>query len=185
MTVACPDAPLWQVGGFTFGRHQDPDGRVPRARPTLIAWLTNNYWMTNFQADQGGRLRFRFWLVPGRARALGDSVQDALSHSRPLAAHVFAGRGEVRQAAGTLLRTDFGPLILTRLEAAGQGIALTLLNPEDRPVDAVIRAGSFRPTRAWRTSLDGERQDELRVDGGEVRQPVAARAWTRLELDSA
>ena len=185
MTVACPDAPLWQVGGFTFGRHQDPDGRVPRGRPTLIAWLTNNYWMTNFQADQGGRLRFRFWLVPGRARPLGEAVQDALSHCRPLAAHVFAGRGDVRQKAGTLLDTDFGPLILTRLEAAGRGIALTLLNPEDRPIDAVIRAGSFRPARAWRTSLDGERQDEIKVDGGEVRLPVAARAWTRLELDPA
>jgi hypothetical protein len=108
-----------------------------------------------------------------------------LSHCRPLAAHVFAGRGEVRQAAGTLLRTDFGPLILTRLEAAGRGIALTLLNPEDRPIDAVIRAGSFRPARARRTSLDGERQDELRVDEGEVRLTVAARAWTRLELDPA
>ena len=35
----------------------------------LLAWLTNNYWMTNFQADQGGRLRFRFALLPAEATA--------------------------------------------------------------------------------------------------------------------
>ena len=93
LMVACPDAPLWQVGGYTFGRFGDPDGRVDRERPMLLAWLTNNYWMTNFQADQGGRLRFRFSLIPGAARPLGEGIRDALTYVRPLAAHVYAGRG--------------------------------------------------------------------------------------------
>src|SRR5690606_1980550 len=33
LTVACPDAPLWQVGGYTYGRFGDPDGRVERSSP--------------------------------------------------------------------------------------------------------------------------------------------------------
>ena len=75
LTVACPDAPLWQIGGFTFGRFGDPDGRVAREHPTLLAWLTNNYWSTNFQADQGGEIRFRFCAAARRrSRISGKSV---------------------------------------------------------------------------------------------------------------
>ena len=44
----------------------------------LLAWLTNNYWSTNFQADQGGRIRFRFWLLPSPSRLPGESVAEAL-----------------------------------------------------------------------------------------------------------
>ena len=100
LMVACPDAPLWQIGGFTFGRFGDPDGRVTRENPTLLAWLTNNYWSTNFQADQGAEIRFRFWLLPSRKQALGASVQGALARVQPLAAHLYAERGPVRQRSG-------------------------------------------------------------------------------------
>ena len=182
LTVACPDAPLWQVGGFTFGRFRDPDGRVTRERPTLVAWLTNNYWMTNFQADQGGRLRFRFWLIPSSVRGLGDAANEALACARPLAAHVYAGRGEIRYEAGTLLQPDLGPLILTRLERADTGVALTLLNPEDREVDAVIGSGTLAVTRARRTTLAGEPTGDLPVERGAVRFTVGPRAWTRIEV---
>ena len=150
LTVACPDAPLWQVGGYTFGRHQEPDGRVARERPLLLAWLTNNYWMTNFQADQGGRIRFRFFLLPGPTRSLGASAQAALAYARPPAAHLYAGRGELRHAAAALLAPDLGPLLLTRLEPDGDGVALTLLNPEDRAVEAIVGPGALIPARARR-----------------------------------
>ena len=142
--VACPDAPLWQVGGFTFGRHRDPDGRVARDRPMLLAWLTNNYWMTNFQADQGGLIRFRFSIMPGATRALGASIREALARARPLVAHVYAGRGSVQAETSTLIESDLGPLMLTAMEPADGGFALTLLNPEDAECQATVRSGSFQ-----------------------------------------
>ena len=100
VTVGTPDAPLWQVGGFTFGRHQEPDGRVTRERPMLLAWLTNNYWNTNFQADQGGQMRFRFFIAPSPARPLGASVRDALAAMQPPIPHLYAGYGDVRARIG-------------------------------------------------------------------------------------
>ena len=101
--------------------------------------------MTNFQADQGGRIRFRFFLLPGPTRSLGASAQAALAYARPPAAHLYAGRGELRHAAGALLTPDLGPLLLTRLEPDGDGVALTLLNPEDRAVEADRPAGRAHP----------------------------------------
>jgi hypothetical protein len=181
LTVACPDTPLWQVGGFTFGRFGDPDGRVERERPTLLAWLTNNYWSTNFQADQGGEIRFRFWLLPGPRQNLGRSAQGALCRCQPLAAHLYAGRGPVRSEAATLLEADLGPLLLTRLEPDGAGVALTLLNPEAEPVTASIGPGALKPASAIRTSLSGEPIETLPLDG-DVSFTVAPRAWIRVAL---
>jgi hypothetical protein len=182
LSVACPDAPLWQVGGFTFGRFGDPDGRVKRARPTLLAWLTNNYWSTNFQADQGGQIRFRFTLIAGKRQHLGASAQAAIARAQPLTAHLYSGRGETRQAAGSLLATELGTLLLTRLEAQGDGVALTLLNPGDSTVEAKIGAGTLTPKRASRTSLSGEAQEAIAVTKGTLTVPVAARAWTRISI---
>jgi hypothetical protein len=182
LTVASPDAPLWQIGGFTFGRFGEPDGRVARPRPTLLAWLTNNYWSTNFQADQGGQIRFRFTLLAGPRRPLGDSAQAAIARTQPLAAHVYAERGPVRAAAGTLLETELGELLLTRLEAEGEGVALTLLNPSDEAVTAKIAAGTLVPKRAHVTSLAGEPAREAPVNEGTVAVNVGPRAWVRVAV---
>ena len=120
LTVACPDAPLWQVGGFTFGRHQEPDGRVARERPMLLAWLTNNYWMTNFQADQGGRMRFRFYLVPG-PDALPRRIGARRARlDRPADPHRYAA-GRCPRCLRTLLAPDLGPLLLTGLRRPATG----------------------------------------------------------------
>jgi hypothetical protein len=182
VTVATPDAPLWQLGGYTFGRHEEPDGRVARERPMLLAWLTNNYWNTNFQADQGGRMQFRFFVVPHAARPLGESARDALAAMSPPIPHLYAGRGEVRAASGTLVEPDLGPLLLTGLEPAGEGIALTLLNPEDRAATATIRPGAFRPTRSERTSLSGEMLGAVPCTGGTATVAVPPRAWIKVVL---
>ena len=182
VTIACPDAPLWQIGGFTYGRFGEPDGRVQRERPTLMAWLTNNYWMTNFVADQGGRLRFRFWLLPGKRQGIDVAAQTALSYAHPPAAHVYAGRGPVRREAASLLKPELDGLVLTRLERDGDGIALTLLNPGDTAKEARFGAGVLAPTKARRTSLSGEAGEPLAVEGGIVRVPVGPRAWTRVVM---
>ena len=180
LTIACPDAPLWQIGGFTFGRFGDPDGRVVRERPTLVAWLTNNYWSTNFQADQGAEIRFRFWLLPSNKQPLGAAVQGALARVQPLATHLYAERGPVKSEAGSLLTTELGPLLATRIEPEASGVALTLLNPSEEAVEARIGAGQIRPVRANRTTLAGAPLEALACNKGEVRITVVPRAWTRL-----
>jgi len=63
------DAPLVEIGAITDER-QDPESRVRKwPRDTApgtaaYAYLLNNYWHTNYKADQEGRLRFRFVLRP-------------------------------------------------------------------------------------------------------------------------
>ena len=124
-------------------------------------------------------------LLPGPLRSLGAAAQAALAYARPPAAHLYAGRGELRQAAATLLEPSLGPLLLTRFEPDGDGIALTLLNPEDAALEGVIRPGAMRPAKARRTTLSGEPLEELACRDGTVTIPVAPRGWTRVLLETA
>jgi alpha-mannosidase len=58
--VATPENPLVQVGGFHFGYHQS---KFEITEATLLTWITNNYWLTNFRAHQPGRVQARFRLL--------------------------------------------------------------------------------------------------------------------------
>ena len=61
VTWATPDAPLVEVGGIFA---ELPWLRaIPRTQ-TLLSYAMNNYWHTNFKAEQGGPVEFRFALRP-------------------------------------------------------------------------------------------------------------------------
>jgi hypothetical protein len=62
------DSPLVELGGLVDERpnpagirHWKPE---PYAGTTVHAYLLNNYWHTNYKAEQQGLLRFRFVLRP-------------------------------------------------------------------------------------------------------------------------
>lgn len=55
--VASPDVPLVQVNGINTGLWQE---QLPPHNGTVMSWVLNNYWFTNFPARQGGRLDYRY-----------------------------------------------------------------------------------------------------------------------------
>ncbi len=62
------DSPLVELGTMVDER-PNPAGirhwkQEPYAGTTVHAYLLNNYWHTNYKADQQGLLRFRFVLRP-------------------------------------------------------------------------------------------------------------------------
>lgn len=181
VSVACPDTPLWQVGGFTFGRHRQ--GEVERGEATLVAWLTNNYWDTNFQADQSGTTTFRFRIVPHPAQPLAASLRALLPFVQEPQVHLYRDRGERRHHTAGLLELEHDGLLLTGVEHDGRAVRLHLLNPEDRPLDLVVAPGVLTPEAARWADLAGNPGSALACEEGRVRATVGARAWTGLQLE--
>jgi archaellin len=76
VAIASADAPIFELGAITDERSEAGLPRMWRtvAAPgtTIYAYLLNNYWHTNYKADQAGPLVFRFTIQPhGRFDAAG------------------------------------------------------------------------------------------------------------------
>jgi hypothetical protein len=96
----------------------------PYAGTTVHAYLLNNYWHTNYKADQQGPLRFRFILrphgaePPGRSRLSRDLEQPlaaVLAGAHPAARRCRSRPARARRSSGCVL--------------AGEGRAVSL-SPE-------------------------------------------------------
>ena len=85
VTIAMPENPLIQLGGFHFG-HNEYHFDLERA--LLVGWVTNNYWETNFRAHQPGMVYARYRILP-----YNGAFDQARAHRFGLeAAHAPAGQ---------------------------------------------------------------------------------------------
>jgi alpha-mannosidase len=180
MSIATPDLPLFQVGGFTFGRHQR--GAVEHGRPALMAWLNNNYWDTNFEVTQSGPLVTRFTLVPHPAEALGQSVQRILPYVAEPQLHVLNAAGATK---GQLLEIEAGGLVLTGVERDGDRVQLFVLNADATAHTVILGPGALTLVSAQRTSLARRGLGALAVADGRLSLEVAPRAWVGIALEVA
>ncbi len=91
ITTLLRDAPIFKVGS----PHKDPFRSGP---PTLCGWfkespahngtlysyIMNNYWMTNYKADQPGLTLFRYVLIPHKEFCVKTVERHALESAQPL-----------------------------------------------------------------------------------------------------
>ncbi|MBP1605429.1 MAG: glycoside hydrolase [Acidobacteria bacterium] len=136
------DAPLIELGALTDERQVDGRARTWRAQAapgtTLYAYLFNNYWHTNYKADQSGPLSFRFVVRPHAAfdpvalRRLSDE-QDF-----PLLA-VSVDDDGLPITSPFALEGD--PVVVSSLGAVAGGSALVvrLYNPSTTAAVVVVR----------------------------------------------
>ena len=178
LTVASPDLPLFQVGGFTFGRHER--GAVERDRPVLLAWLNNNYWDTNFEVTQSGPLRTRFHLVAHAAEPIGQSIQRVLPYAVEPQLHVLRSSGTAR---ASLFDIEADNLIITGVERSGQSLRLYLLNPDDTDHTLRLAGAALTPRSARTIGLDGTPRTDCPVSGGVLSVTVGPRAWFGVEIE--
>ncbi len=90
------DSPLVELGTMVDER-PGPTGirewrREPYVGTTVHAYLLNNYWHTNYKADQEGPLRFRFVLRPHGVEPEASVMALSRDLEQPLVVHAPAAR---------------------------------------------------------------------------------------------
>jgi alpha-mannosidase len=170
--LATLDAPLVEPWTMTDERRADGMPRSWRARPasnaSVYAYLLNNYWHTNYKADQEGELRFRFVLAPhgpfdpAALHRLGAETDQPLVLSR---------------AAGTApapapFHLD-GEAVVSAIRPAGDGMTLIvrLYNPTPAPTTAFL--SRFWRNRTVTIVAPGSRR-ALPADGTVALKPFGA-----------
>jgi hypothetical protein len=196
------DAPLVELGAITDER-MDPKSRVRTWRSetppgtTVYAYLLNNYWHTNYRADQEGRLRFRFVLRPHAGNAAGrdvrpaaraDTACDALAlrqlsaeYEQPLLARPVAARSPILQAP---FRLEGSGAVSTSIRPDGASGALLVRLYNASEAEAVARLVAVRggsPIRVQAVDGDGK---VTPVPKGELRMRPFATAIVRVTVSS-
>jgi alpha-mannosidase len=159
VTLGALDSPLVELGTMVDER-PNPAGirhwrKEPYAGTTVHAYLLNNYWHTNYKADQEGPLRFRFVLRPHGTEPDG-AIMD-LSRDLEQALLVLP--------VGRLPRGASLPI------EAGAGVRVVALRPAGEGKDLLVRVvnatGERQGVRAGagpRTSLLPWQTAVLRVE---------------------
>jgi hypothetical protein len=137
VTFVSIDAPLVQLGDI----RTDPivAGWLERIEPaaTLLSYVMNNYWETNYRAAQEGLHQFRYSLRPRSAFNEAEAERFAVGVGQPLIA--VPVRPEAPQVKPPV-RLDSERVIATLVKPAddGDGLVLRLYNPGDRSATAIL-----------------------------------------------
>ena len=151
VTLGVLDSPLVELGTMVDERPSAIGIRQwkqePYAGTTVHAFLLNNYWHTNYKAEQQGALRFRFVLRPHGVEPPGEITALSRDLEQPL---VVLPHGRLRLR--TPLKLDADPAVqVVGLRPAGEGAALVvrLLNASDRPRAARVGRGAPSSLGPW------------------------------------
>jgi hypothetical protein len=155
------DAPLVEVGGMTDERPVEKSVRAWKTTlapsQKLFAYLMNNYWHTNYKADQEGPVSFRFVVQPHRGAEPAGIARRGIEAARPLLV-VRASASDPPSGAGLTVSTP--GVLVTSLKPSedGRAVIARLYNASPRPEDVVLggrlaagntvfRSGSFEDRR--------------------------------------
>lgn len=119
-------APLVQLGDFNLGKWQ-PVTRVER--PHVYSWVMNNYWFTNFRAEQAGEFRWHYYLTSTPDAGRSAAMRFGWGSRVPLVARVLPpqpGATAPGRAAASALNLEPANVLVVEARPAREGRAVVL-----------------------------------------------------------
>lgn len=178
VSLFCPDAPMVQPGGFGFGRENH---RIDRKKnPLLLAWTLNNYWDTNFMADQSGRMEFSYHLVYTDHFDAKAFLEEGIRSKKPsmVGAAVLAQPEEK-----TFLLTEGRSKVLHMYPSAEKGaINILLKNPEDGEDSCILKFPTLKIAEAELVTPQEKVITSLKAEIQQVCVKVPARSFRIIRI---
>ena len=95
VVMGSPEIPLMQFGAINTGRYEA--GAVPQST-NMYSWPMNNYWVTNFNADQMGELQWSYFITSSTDNSIGYATRFAWENRIPFLTRVL--QADERSTAG-------------------------------------------------------------------------------------
>lgn len=187
VAIACPHAPMVQIGGFNFGQENRCIRR--RENPIVAAWPMNNYWDTNFAPWQDGRVEFRYQLTVGRepdpkrlyrdfVRAEDRGLTGAIADFGKLGAMGF---GEADRAKKLISCSEEG-MVTNLYPAKAGGMMAVLKNHGAAECDLEIAVPGRADFRAYETDPQERVKRQIPVKDGKAHLTLSPYEWKLLRL---
>ncbi|GAB1359291.1 glycoside hydrolase family 38 C-terminal domain-containing protein [Porphyromonadaceae bacterium] len=84
--LVSPEIPMMQMGAINTGRYRA--GHLPQST-NIYSWPMNNYWVTNFNADQMGEMIWTYQITSSSDNSLDYATKFAWSNRIPLLTRVL------------------------------------------------------------------------------------------------
>jgi hypothetical protein len=134
VTWTSPDAPLIEIGAITA---EQPWATTTRSSPVIYSYLMNNYWHTNYKAEQEGPATFRFSILPHAGFRPETASRFGREAREPL---IVMPADAAAQPAASLFHLRPSEILVTSLKplAGAKAWLLCLYNPSATAQDAVL-----------------------------------------------
>jgi len=158
---ASPEAPLVCLGDINRGLWQE---KLELKNGHLYSYVMNNYWFTNYKADQGGEMEFAYALTTSAATN-AEAARFGWQAAMPVHCQVISGAqpGPLGSHPTSLCRVNRPGVIVTTIKApeTGRGLIVRLFSLEPKPVTARLTLGLPGLTRATLCNLLEQPLSEL------------------------
>jgi alpha-mannosidase len=156
------EMPLMQYGAINTGRYQA--GAMPQSTH-LFSWPMNNYWVTNFNADQRGGHTWTYYLTSSGDPSNGFASRFGWGARVPFLTRILPGDGKGDgKSEGTFISgwPENVILVTSRPEPEGHCLIIHLREAEGKETYISLKNG-----------LTGEQLgiDEVDVTGSPVAEP--------------
>jgi hypothetical protein len=181
-TLATVESPIVEIGSMTSEVRANNGYRLWRTEvdvsTTIFSYVMNNYWHTNYKADQEGPATVRYALVPHGERDLASCARQGIEVQQPLL--LLPARGPVQRSMFTLSSMDrpghvAGGVLVPWVDSSRDGRALMvrLFNASGQRERVGLRWGGFQPARVLESSPFEEEGksvgNEIELDAWEFR----------------
>jgi len=123
----------------------------PDTTPTLYSYVMNNYWHTNYKADQDGVVSFSYALVPHGLFKLAEVQKQGIAFNQPL----IVLPASVGQDSRSLFRLSNQNILVTSIEKLEKGYQIRCFNGGGAPENFHIEWNKLQPSRMEMISQPG------------------------------
>ncbi len=153
ITLTTTDAPMAEIGeirtdGNIYGWIKKIDNS-----PTVYSYIMNNYWGTNYKAEQEGVTGFSYTLLPHLRRDMSENEKAALAVDQPMIASPVSKNEKEHQSLFTL-ESDKAVVTLVKPSRDGKGLIVRLFNTSIQPAEAGFKWGSFKAKGIYYSNPD-------------------------------
>jgi len=190
-----PDAPLACFTDINRGKWLT---HLPITNGHVYSYVMNNYWFTNYRAQQGGRFVFRYFITSGKELSRGALSRFDADTRAPVVAYPFLSSFSARiaqtdrpmpAASGSFLSLDAPNLQVVTFKAAedGEGYILRFREMAGRAGEGELALPAFRVRAALLCNGVEEDRQKLAIAGHLVKVPFAPNQFVtaRLKLEPA
>jgi alpha-mannosidase len=143
--MGSPEIPLIHFGGFNCGRFQA--NALPETT-AMYSWPMNNYWTTNFNADQHGEFEWSYFMTSSADSRIEYATRFAWGNRIPLPTRVLpAGKA----GAPHIQRIPRMKNEASALEIVPENILLVNMRPVENESAVILQ---LRETRGKQTLFD-------------------------------